>query len=247
MNDTAPRYLILGATGGIGAALCHRLAAGGARLVLAARTQDNLDSLASELNAIPKAIDATDSQQVNNLVDQTLAELGGIDGAVNLVGSILIKPAHTTTDDDFHKTIQLNLDTAFYLLRACAKVMTRQQSGSIVLMSSAVARHGLAAHEAISAAKAGIIGLTLSAASSYAQKGVRVNCVAPGLTDTPLASGITGNETARKASAAMHPDGKIGTPDDVARAIEFFLDPDNNHITGQVLAVDGGLGSLRAK
>lgn len=246
MNDTSPRYLILGATGGIGAALCHRLADSGARLVLAARSKDKLDSLAAELNAIPKPIDATDSQQVNQLVDESVAELGGLDGAVNLVGSILIKPAHTTTDDDFHKTIQLNLHTAFYLLRACTKVMTKQ-GGSIVLMSSAVARHGLAAHEAISAAKAGIIGLTLSAAASYAQKGVRVNCVAPGLTDTPLASGITGNETARKASAAMHPDGKIGTPDDVARAIEFFLDPANHHITGQILAVDGGLGSLRAK
>lgn len=246
MSDHTPRHLILGATGGIGAALCRRLSEQGAKLVIASKSQDKVNKLASELGVTGHAIDATDPDQVSKLVEDAASELGGLDGAANLVGSILLKPAHSTSPQEFQQTLELNLHSAFYLLRACAKAMTKG-GGSIVLMSSAIARHGYAAHEAIAAAKAGIIGMALAAAASYAPRAIRINCVAPGLTDTPLASGITKNEAALKASLAMHADGRIGTPDDVARAIQFFLDPANSHITGQVLAVDGGLGSVRAK
>jgi 3-oxoacyl-[acyl-carrier protein] reductase len=116
-----------------------------------------------------------------------------------------------------------------------------------VLVSSAAAMAGLANHEAIAAAKAGILGLTLSAAATYAPANLRINAVAPGLTQTPLTASITGNETARKFSEAMHALGRLGTPEDVARAIVFLLDQANNWITGQVLAVDGGLSRVRPK
>jgi 3-oxoacyl-[acyl-carrier protein] reductase len=123
----------------------------------------------------------------------------------------------------------------------------QKSGGSIVLMTSAVARHGFAAHEAIAAAKAGVIGLMLATAASYASKGVRANCVAPGLTDTGMAKPVTGNEAVLKASREMHPDGRIGQPDEPARAVAFLLDAENTHITGQVLGVDGGLGTVKAK
>jgi NAD(P)-dependent dehydrogenase (short-subunit alcohol dehydrogenase family) len=119
--------------------------------------------------------------------------------------------------------------------------------GSIVLVSSAAARLGLANHEAIAAAKAGIIGLTLSSAATYAARGIRVNCVAPGLTRTPMTARLTQNEATLKASTAMHALGRIGEPDDVAGAIDWLLGPESSWITGQVLGVDGGLASVRPR
>ena len=119
--------------------------------------------------------------------------------------------------------------------------------GSVVFVSSAAAQHGQVNHEAIAAAKAGVQGLALSAAASYARRGLRFNCVAPGLTDTPLTARITGNDMAAKASLAMHALGRFGQPDEIAAPIEFLLDPANSWITGQVLGVDGGLGSVWSK
>ena len=119
--------------------------------------------------------------------------------------------------------------------------------GSVVLLSTAAARHGLANHEAIAAAKAGLVGLALSAAATYGPRGLRVNCVAPGLVRTPLTERITSNEASLKASVAMHSLGRIGEPEEVASAIAWLLDPEQSWVTGQVLGVDGGLGSVRAR
>jgi NAD(P)-dependent dehydrogenase (short-subunit alcohol dehydrogenase family) len=116
-----------------------------------------------------------------------------------------------------------------------------------VLCSTAAARAGFANHEAIAAAKAGVIGLTLSAAATYAPRNIRVNCVAPGLVDTPLAARITGSPAALQASTAMHALGRIGRPEDVASAMAWLLDPENSWVTGQVIGVDGGLGSLKPR
>ncbi len=123
----------------------------------------------------------------------------------------------------------------------------RSEGGSIVLVSSAAAQIGLANHEAIAAAKGGIAGLTLSAAASYAPSGVRVNAVAPGLVQTKLTERLTSSERAEEASRAMHALGRLGEPEDVASAIAFLLDPANSWITGQVIGVDGGLGSVRPR
>lgn len=120
--------------------------------------------------------------------------------------------------------------------------------GSIVLCSSAVARTGLFNHEAIAAAKAGIEGLARAAAATYAQRGIRVNCVAPGLVETPLSARLTANEAARSASEAMHALGKLGTPADVAEALDWLVDGTRSSwVTGQVIGVDGGLGSVRPR
>jgi len=115
------------------------------------------------------------------------------------------------------------------------------------LISSAAAMQGIANHEAIAAAKAGILGLTLSAAATYAPMNLRVNAIAPGLTETSLTTAIMSNETSRKFSESMHALGRLGKPEDIARAIVFLLDPLNSWITGQVLAVDGGLSRVTSK
>jgi NAD(P)-dependent dehydrogenase (short-subunit alcohol dehydrogenase family) len=105
----------------------------------------------------------------------------------------------------------------------------------------------LANHEAIAAAKAGVIGLTLSAAATYAARGIRVNCVAPGLVRTPMTARLTSNEATLKASTAMHPLGRIGEPSNIASAIQWLLDAEQSWVTGQVLGLDGGLASVRPR
>ena len=111
----------------------------------------------------------------------------------------------------------------------------------------AAARLGLANHEAIAAAKAGIIGLTLSAAATYAARGLRVNAVAPGLVRTPMTTRITSSEPALKSSMAMHALGRIGEPEEVASAIAWLLDAEQSWVSGLVLGVDGGLATLRTR
>jgi NAD(P)-dependent dehydrogenase (short-subunit alcohol dehydrogenase family) len=240
-----PVIAVLGASGGIGAALCRRLAARGAVLVLAARRIGPLDALAGELNGEAVATDATDFDQVAALLDGAFARHGRLDGVVNAVGSILIKPAHLTRRAEWDETLALNLTTAFATVAAAGRTMT--QGGSVVLFASAAARVGLPNHEAIAAAKAGVIGLARSAAATYASRGLRFNVVAPGLVRTPLARRITDSPAAERASAAMHPLGRIGEPDDVASLAAWLLDPANDWITGQVFGVDGGLASVRPR
>lgn len=243
---TRRSYVILGAGGGIGSATARRLAKNGAGLVLAGRSPEPLEELAAETRGIAVQLDATDTTAVASAVDRAVDEFGRIDGIANCVGSLLLKPAHITSDEEWDETIATNLRSAFATVRAGARAM-RKEGGSIVLVSSAAAQHGLANHEAIAAAKGGISGLTLAAAASYATDGIRVNAVAPGLVKTPLTERLTANEKAEEASLAMHALGRLGEPEDVAAAIVFLLDPANSWITGQVIGVDGGLGSVRPK
>jgi NAD(P)-dependent dehydrogenase (short-subunit alcohol dehydrogenase family) len=247
---TTPVHLILGATGGIGSTLARQLAAAGARLVLAARNTEALTALASELGATPVTIDATQPADIERAVELAVTTFGRLDGAANCVGSLLLKPAHLTRPEEFDDVLAINLRSAFSLVRSASRVMMNNSTpagGSIVLVASAAARLGLANHEAIAAAKGGVISLTLSAAASYAAKQVRVNCVAPGLVRTPLTARITGSAAGEQSSLAMHALGRLGEPADVARAIAFLIDPANSWITGQTLGVDGGLGTVRSR
>lgn len=235
------KYVITAAYGGTGSVLSRQLAATGHELLLIGRNGDRLAELGAEINAQHFVTDLTQL----DAVEAAVQAFGPIDGIVNCAGSILLKPAHITSEAEFQQTLDTNLKTAFVALRAGVKNMPN--GGSIVLITTAAARIGYANHEAIAAAKAGVIGLTLSAAATYGPRNIRVNAVAPGLVDTPLASRITGNELALKASSAMHALGHIGKPEDIASMIEFLLNPANSWITGQVFGVDGGLGTLRAK
>ena len=247
--DTAASYLIFGATGGIGSALSRKLAGSGARLILAARGGDRLEELAAELDAVPYSVDATQFNEVEACAAKVVQDYGRIDGIANCVGSLLLKPAHTTSESEWHSTLSLNLTSAFVVVRAGAKAMMQsgQATGSIVLVSSAAARLGLANHDAIAAAKAGVIGLTMSAAATYAPRGIRVNCIAPGLVRTPMTARLTENEASLKASTAMHAIGRIGEPEDVAASLQWLLSPDQSWITGQVIGVDGGLATVRSR
>lgn len=234
------KILIVGGTGGIGSALARRLRGRGWDVAVAARDEAKLASLADELGVVPIRCNALVSTEVDAAFQQASEALGGLGAAANCVGSILIKPIHLTSDQEWAETLALNLTSAFHVLRAGARTLKRD-GGSIVLCSSAAAQAGLANHEAIAAAKAGIIGMVRSAAATYAPMKLRVNAVAPGLTDTPMASRITQSPASLKVSLGMHALGRIGTPEDVASALAWLLDPEQSWVTGQVLGVEGGL------
>ena len=242
----ARRVLVIGAAGGIGSALVRRLVASGGKVFLAGRDATRLQTLATELGMPWGTVEATDPDAIDGAAVRAVAELGGLDGLANCAGSILLKPAHLTSAADWNATIATNLTSAFGCVRAAGRLM-KGEGGSVVLVSSAAARVGLANHEAIAAAKAGIIGLVLSAAATYAKQKVRFNAVAPGLVRTPLSKGLLSSELAEKASVGMHPLGRLGEPDEVAAAIQWFLDPAQGWITGQVLGIDGGLADLRGR
>lgn len=226
-------FLVIAASSGIGNATVNLLKEAGHSVFTTARNRNEI---------IPDAVlDATDF----DAIEEVFKNAGEIDGVVNCSGSLLLKPAHLTNKEEYQKVIEASLTTAFGTVRAAGKTMNK--GGSVVLISSAAAMTGLANHEAIAASKAGIIGLTLSAAATYAPMNLRFNAIAPGLVETSLTSAITSNQNTRKFSESMHALGRLGKPDDIARAIVFFLDPANDWITGQVLGVDGGLSRISPK
>jgi 3-oxoacyl-[acyl-carrier protein] reductase len=243
---TSQIHLIIGASGAAGSATARRLAEAGATLVLAGRDGTALDELAEETGGKARVVDARDIGQVGTLVEEIVDEHGRIDGVANLAGSVLLKPAHLTTEQEWHDTIATNLTSAFAVVRAAAPAM-RKTGGSIVLASSAAAQTGIANHEAIAAAKGGIISLVMSAAATYGAKGVRVNAVAPGLVASKMTEKLVSNEQQAEASRQMHVLGRLGEGDDVAAAVAWLLDPQTSWVTGQVIGVDGGLGHIRTR
>jgi len=239
--------LVIGAAGATGGATARMLADAGHRVHVAGRDRAALDELAGAIGAAGvHELDARDMAAVTTVVDTVAETEGRLDAVANLAGSILLKPAHLTTPEEWHETIATNLTSAFAVVRAAAPRM-RATGGSIVLASSAAAQTGIANHEAIAAAKGGIISLVRSAAATYGSNGVRVNAVAPGLTRARMTSRLVDNEAQAEASRRMHVLGRLGEPEDVASLVGFLMDPANSWITGQTIGVDGGLGQVHPR
>ena len=230
------KVLILGAAGGIGKTLADDISKFSSDLFLG-YNNNLVDSSYKS-----KKIDATNFDEVESFIQNGIDELGGIDAIVNLPGNLILKPAHLSTEKDFYTTIDVNLKSAFAVIRSAGKLV---EKCSIVLMSTAAASIGLSNHELISSAKAGIEGLSKSAAKTYARKNIRVNTVSPGLVNTPLAKKITENPIMLKASIKMLAANKIGEPKQISNMIRFLIDPENDWITGQNFIVDGGLSSTK--
>lgn len=239
--------LITGGTGGIGSALAKMLVERGDRVVLFARHEEPLRSFASELGGDQAAIavsgDAGEPADLERGVSEAVERFGRLDGMAHCIGSVVIKPLHLLSPEDFDAAIHINLRTAFNAVKATLKPMRSQNSGSIVLFSTVAVQQGINNHEGIASAKAGIEGLVRSAAVSYARSNIRFNAVAPGMTETGLTESLLKNEASRDFSAAIHPLGRIGQPQDPAAVAAFLLGPQAGWITGQVWGVDGGLGA----
>ena len=242
MNNTGGT-LILGASGGIGSTLARTLSHKGERIVLAGRDSKTLQELGMELDSKTIIIESMDIESISKAYTTAEEVLGTIDGTVNCIGTSLLKPSHTISSEQWQDLVDTNLTSAMGTVKGASKVMMKK-GGSIVLIAAACGRIGMPYHDAISATKAGVIGLTLSAAATYSNRGIRVNCVAPGLIDTPMTTAITEHEGTLRSSESMHPISRIGQPSEVVSAITWLLDRLNTWVTGQVIGVDGGLGSL---
>jgi NAD(P)-dependent dehydrogenase (short-subunit alcohol dehydrogenase family) len=239
-------FVVIGGAHGIGHAIGRGIVSRGGSLVVTSRDAARAEQAAGELGADDHAaLDAADFTATHALLKRLGDEGHQIRGIVNCAGSILVKPAHMTTAEEVRETLETNLMTAFSVIHSAGKLM--RDGGSIVLFGTAAAEAGLPNHEAIAAAKAGVAGLARSAAATYAARGLRVNVIAPGLVDTPLAERITGNERALEASRTMHALGRIGTVDDIAPVALMLLDPALSWITGQTICVDGGLAGIKGR
>lgn len=189
--------------------------------------------------------DISNFEKVENAMQAAIANLGEINGVVNFCGSVLLKPAHLTSFDDYTNTLHSSLTTSFAVTRATAKFV--KQNCSVVFIGSAAAKIGLANHEAIAAAKAGVIALAKSASATYASKGIRFNVINPGLIDTKLTSKIIQNQEALKYSLSMHACERSGSVQDISNMVMFLLNPENNWITGSNFDIDGGLANVKIK
>jgi NAD(P)-dependent dehydrogenase (short-subunit alcohol dehydrogenase family) len=240
----SPVYLVLGANGGVGCDLAVRLSKRGARVIPAGRNLGQLSRGAEAIEGPFITCDVTDFEQIKECIDTVRGTFGQLDGVANCAGSIMLKPAHLTTPEEWSSVIAVNLTAAFATVKYASKAMMKS-GGSIVLLSSCAARVGLPNHEAIAAAKAGIEGLVRSAAATYARHQIRVNCVAPGLLMTGMSRSLTSNEAQLQESMDMHPLGRIGNASDVSVVIDWLLGDESTWITGQSIAVDGGISSVR--
>ncbi len=235
-----PSTAILGATGTIGSTLARHLVKNSRPVLLVGRDEEKLAELGQELDQPCAVVDFSRSQSLQEALQEYSNNLGGI---INCIGSMMLKPAHLTSDDEFREVLETNLFTSFSAIYAGGKLL-RSQGGTIVLFASAAAEIGIHNHEAISAAKAGIIGLARAAAATYAAYNIRVNVISPGLVKTELSRAIWHNPTSAEASMGLHPLGRLGEPQDVVSLATWLLDPQNSWITGQVIGLDGGLSNV---
>ena len=244
MIDLSGRVaLVTGASRGIGRAIAAKLAAQGATVVAAARERNAAatvdEIIAAGGQAEVASVDVSDAAAIEALVAGTLARHGKIDILVNNAGIAKDQLMLRMKREDWDAVIATNLTAAFALTQAVLKPMIRQKSGRIVCISSVVGQSGNAGQANYAASKAGLIGFAKAVAQEVASRNITVNVVAPGLIETDMTRAITGD--AREEWAAKIPLKRLGTPDDVAAAVCFLASHEASYITGQVLAVNGGM------
>jgi 3-oxoacyl-[acyl-carrier protein] reductase len=244
MIDLSGRVaLVTGASRGIGRAIAVRLAAQGATVVAAARernaaaTVDEIAAAGGKANVA--SVDVSDAAAIDALVAGTLERHGKIDILVNNAGIAKDQLMLRMKREDWDAVIATNLTAAFALTQAVLKPMIRQKSGRIICISSVVGQSGNAGQANYAASKAGLIGFAKAVAQEVASRNITVNVVAPGLIETDMTRAIT--EDARGEWAAKIPLKRLGTPDDIAAAVCFLASHEASYITGQVLAVNGGM------
>ncbi|MBD3193717.1 MAG: SDR family oxidoreductase [Candidatus Lokiarchaeota archaeon] len=238
--------LLLGATGGIGSKIATKASTLGAKLICVARNEQKLNKLGQNLgDALMIKGDITKYEDLKDIVEKGTKKFGRIDVLIHAVGSILLKPIHILKQEEFNKTININLTSAFLAIKAVIRGMMRQKSGSVIVISSVAGSKGLRNHEAISAAKGGLESMIRSAAITYASRGIRFNGVALGLVNTPLSASakLTTSEKALETSRKMHPLGRIGEPKDIVSAILYLASDQSSWQTGTIIPIDGGMNA----
>jgi NAD(P)-dependent dehydrogenase (short-subunit alcohol dehydrogenase family) len=231
------RAIVTGGSSGIGAAICRVFASKGAHVALLDRRVDGAP--------LTYECDVGDAAAVDAAVAAACEELGGVDILMNNAGMGMNKSLHTYTDREWDLVVRVNLTGAFNCMRAVVPRMLEGGGGSIVNNASLNALRPLSG-EAPYSAKAGVVNLTMTAALEYAPT-IRVNCVSPGLIDTPLTSLVSGDETWRAAAEDATPLARIGDADEVAEVVAFLCSDAASYITGQNIVIDGGSGLPNAQ
>lgn len=237
--------IVTGGSRGIGKAVCLELAKNGADIVLCyagneAAAQDTVsDCKALGVRALAVQCDVSEAAQVSALMEAALSTFGHIDILVNNAGITRDGLLMSMKEADFDQVLAANLKGTFLCMKAVSRQMLRQQSGRIVNLSSVVGLRGNAGQANYAASKAGVIGLTKSAAKELAGRNVTVNAVAPGFINTDMTAAMP--EKAKESLLPSIPMGKMGVAEDVAKAVAFLAGDGAGYITGQVLAVDGGM------
>lgn len=235
--------IVTGASRGIGRAIALRLAASGIRVVCVARganaaeTADMIQGVGQQAEA--HGVDVTDGEAVEHLVADVLARHGRIDVLVSNAGITRDQLMLRMKRADWDAVLATNLTASFTWCQAVLKPMIRQRAGRIIAISSVVGQMGNAGQANYAASKAGLIGFCKSLAREVASRQVTVNVVAPGLVETDMTRAIT--DAAKTDWAGQIPLGRMGTPEDIAAAVGFLASDDASYITGQVLAVNGGM------
>ena len=220
--------ILVGGNSGIGKAVATQLQENGATIFSYSRTGEGT-----------AAIDfSTDFEELPGLPEI-------IDGVVYCPGTINLKPFHRISIADFKQEMEVNFYGAIRLLQACLKGLKKSSSPSVVLYSTVAVQTGMGFHAGIASAKGAIEGLTRSLAAEWAPNKIRVNAIAPSLTETPLASALLSTPEKKEASDKRHPLGRVGRPEDIAEATVFLLSEKSSWMTGQILHLDGGMSHLK--
>lgn len=228
------KYVIVGASQGIGEAIATALVAKGHEVINFSR---NPTGISGVVNYTWDALGSDDSALA--------AITGPLDGIAYCPGSINLKPFHRLTSADFEKDFQINVLGAVRVIQALLPALKQSETSSIVLFSTVAVQTGMGFHASIASAKGAIEGLTRSLAAELSANKIRVNAIAPSLTLTPLAGALLNSPEKIEAGGKRHPLGRVGQAEDVANLAAFLLDSTNSWITGQIMGVDGGIGSLK--
>jgi 3-oxoacyl-[acyl-carrier protein] reductase len=237
--------IVTGAGRGIGEAIAKRLAAEGAKIAVVSRTESNSQKTADAINALaadsakPYAVDVADFDAVQKAGEQILADFGRVDVLVNNAGITRDTLAMRMSSDDWDIVLNTNLKGAFNFTRAVLRAMVKQRGGRIINISSVSGLLGLAGQANYAASKAGLVGLTKTLARELASRNITANVVAPGFIETDMTSVLS--DEIKKGALAQIPQARMGAGDDIAAAVAFLASPEAAYITGQVLAVDGGM------
>jgi len=239
MNDIA---LVTGARGGIGRALVARLQARHLRVAVVGREASTLSEVPAQAHIVA---DTTSPEGAAEALQACTTRLGAAPSFLaHVVGSTLIAPLHRTRAEAAREILRVNLESSLWTLQAFLSALGGAP-GTAVFVSSVVARIGVANHEAIAAAKGGVEALVRSAAATYAAQSVRINAVAPGMTETPMTAAMLKIPAMREGAAKQYPLAGVQSADEVAAVMDWLLSPESGRLTGQVLAVDGGFTSVR--